>query len=160
MTRKPEELRTPSCARPGLSGCGGGIVRHRVGRITKEKKMGLDMYAHVMRGAPSRPVDFTEPEDAMDIHYWRKHPDLHGWMERLYRGKGGESEEFNCVPVALSSGDLDRLEADIKAGGLPHTEGFFFGESGAGRMEGDLAFIAKAREAIEAGLTVYYSSWW
>jgi hypothetical protein len=80
-------------------------------------------------------------------------------MNRLYCEKGGSSDEFNCVPVALTSEDLDRLEADVKAGNLPDTTGFFFGESD-GREAEDLAFIAKAREALTAGLTVFYDSWW
>jgi hypothetical protein len=48
----------------------------------------------------------------------------------------------------------------VKAGDLPHTEGFFFGESNGSKTEDDLAVIAKAREALGAGLTVIYHSWW
>ena len=122
--------------------------------------MGLDMYAYTLADAPARPVDFRETETAGEIHYWRKHPNLHGWMEELYRDKGGVAEPFNCVPVTLDADDLDRLEIDIKAGRLPHTTGFFFGESDGTETADDLAFVAKAREAIAAGLTVFYTSWW
>jgi hypothetical protein len=58
------------------------------------------------------------------------------------------------VTVALTASDLDRLEADVKAGKLPHTQSFFFGESDGTETEDDLAFIAKAREALAAGLTL------
>ena len=68
-------------------------------------------------------------EEASELHYWRKHPNLHGWMQKLYYEKGGKDEIFNCVPVALTGQDLDRLEADVKDGELPLTAGFFFGES-------------------------------
>ena len=120
--------------------------------------MGLDMYAMTTREALPGAVDF-EAKETSEIHYWRKHPNLHGWMQNLYYQKGGSSDEFNCVPVVLSAEDLDRIEADVKAGNLPDTTGFFFGESD-GREAEDLAFIAKAREALAAGLTVFYDSWW
>jgi hypothetical protein len=43
---------------------------------------------------------------------------------------------------------------------LPCTAGFFFGESDGSEKHDDLQFVAKAREALAAGLTVFYSSWW
>lgn len=81
-------------------------------------------------------------------------------MEKLYYAKGGRAESFNCVPVVLTLHDLDVLEADLHSGNLPDTAGFFFGESDGTEIEDDLAFIAKAREAIADGYTVYYDSWW
>lgn len=81
-------------------------------------------------------------------------------MEALYREKGGADAEFNCAAVALDADDLDRLERDVRDRTLPETTGFFFGESDGTEMQCDLAFIRKAREAIAAGLTVYYTSWW
>ena len=121
--------------------------------------MGLDMYAMTLNRTPAAPVDF-DAEDGTHIHYWRKHPNLHGWMERLYRQKGGQEPNFNCVSLQLTSDDLDQLEADIDAGHLPRTAGFFFGESDGTEAEDDRQFIAKAREALAAGLNVVYSSWW
>jgi hypothetical protein len=73
-------------------------------------------------------LDF-DTEQHSELHYWRKHPDLHGWMEKLYREKGGAAQSFNCVRMVLAATDLDRLEADIKESRLPDTEGFFFGDS-------------------------------
>jgi hypothetical protein len=121
--------------------------------------MGFDMVAMVTDKAPETPVDFNT-EGATELHYWRKHPNLHGWMQKLYIQRGGTASSFNCVPVQLDSEDLDRLEADIKAKKLPYTDGFFFGESDGTELDDDLAFIAKAREAIAEGLTVFYDSWW
>lgn len=121
--------------------------------------MGLDMYAFVTKEIPAKPVDFAVDE-MRELHYWRKHPDLHGWMQDLYYAKGGTAEMFNCVPVVLTAADLDRLEADLRAGDLPSTCGFFFGATDGSATEGDLAFIAKARAAIADGATVYYDSWW
>lgn len=121
--------------------------------------MGLDMYAGTLNEAPETPTDF-DAEGAGRLHYWRKHPDLHGWMERLYREKGGQAETFNLTTVVVTLADLDRLEEDVRDGRLPPTSGFFFGSSGPEDAADDLAFIKKAREAIADGKTVFYDSWW
>ncbi len=121
--------------------------------------MGLDMFAMTTNHTPESPVDFKS-ESPTELHYWRKHPNLHGWMEDLYRTKGGTANSFNCVTLQLTLDDLSQLEAAIQAQELPDTRGFFFGESDGSECEDDLAFIAKAREAIAQGLTVFYDSWW
>ena len=123
--------------------------------------MGLDQYAHA--------IDNNGEKE--ELAYWRKHPNLQGWMENLWHEKGcpGKSEEpnsmglsdFNCVPVELDYDDLDRLEKAINTKGLPDTEGFFFGsDSDEYYRENDLEFIKNAREALDSGLHVEYSSWW
>lgn len=61
------------------------------------------MYACILGKAPPSQVDF-KGEDAAELHYWRKHPNLHGWMEQLYRDKGGAEEIFNCAAVFSTSG--------------------------------------------------------
>lgn len=121
--------------------------------------MGLDMYAFTTNEVLDTPVDF-KVDGYVDVHYWRKHPNLHGWMENLYREKGGKDETFNCVNLQLTADDLDRLEADIRAGNLPATSGFFFGESDGSEKDDDLAFVEKARQALDAGLALCYTSWW
>jgi uncharacterized membrane protein len=123
--------------------------------------MGLDMYAHKTKTIPQSDVDFgTNNFNEEELHYWRKHPNLHGWMEHLYYAKGGNRDSFNCTNVLLSLDDLITLEYDINNGNLPHTSGFFFGESDDGRMVDDLEFVRNAKEAIADGYSVYYSSWW
>ena len=121
--------------------------------------MGLDMYAYMTTETPATPVDF-KVKDAHRFFYWRKHPNLHGWMEQLYRKKGGTEDSFNCVNVQLIAGDLDDLESAINTKTLPNTSGFFFGATDGSEYQDDLAFIRDAREALSAGLTVFYTSWW
>lgn len=122
--------------------------------------MGLDMYAHKVKVAPERPVDFEKPENDEEFHYWRKHPNLHGWMERLYREKGGSNEDFNVAPVVLTSEDIDNLEKAVNGDELPETSGFFFGASTPEDKRDDLEFIKKAREVMAEGYTVFYFAWW
>ena len=126
--------------------------------------MGLDMYAFSTKAKLSKEVDFEEinlkPEE---LHYWRKHPNLHGWMHELYLSKGGDTHsDFNGDCVVLTESDLDDLEHDIEQYDLPQTSGFFFGQSQTDEDEvkDDLEFVRKARTAIKEGKTVYYTSWW
>ena len=122
--------------------------------------MGLDMYAYKRKDYPGKPVDF-EPEDSDEqFAYWRKHPNTHGWMEQLYRHKGGKAGDFNLVPVVLTGGDLDAFEKAVNGNELPETTGFFFGQSHPDDKATDLQFIKDARQAIEDGYTVFYTSWW
>ena len=125
--------------------------------------MGLDMFAmKVKKGVITESVDFELPETAeqQKFHYWRKHPNMHGWMESLYHEKGGQSDTFNCDNVRITEEDLDQLEAAINEEELPDTAGFFFGESEPEDKVGDLEFVKKAREAISEGYDVYYTSLW
>jgi hypothetical protein len=123
--------------------------------------MGLDQYANARRGeAIVDDEGYTYYEDSMELAYWRKHPNLQGWMRDLYYEKGGEGE-FNCVDVELTLEDLDALEASLDEEALPETTGFFFGsDSSEYYAEADREFIVAARAAIKQGYTVVYSSWW
>jgi hypothetical protein len=121
--------------------------------------MGLDMYAFTT-AADISAVDFEKPADAVEIAYWRKHPDLHGWMETLYRAKGGSEDSFNCAPVRLDLEDIAVLEKAVWENVLPHTEGFFFGRSDGSERADDEYFIHKARTEIAKGRRVFYTSWW
>ena len=111
--------------------------------------MGLDMYAFTTsQNIPS--VDFKDPKDSDELYYWRKHPNLHGWMERLYQQKGGR-KEFNCAAVRLDAADLHELETAVRNDQLPMPTGFFFGESDPEDKIRDLEFIEKAHKAITGG---------
>lgn len=121
--------------------------------------MGLDMFTNTTKRHLKSEIDFPTRRADQPLHCWRKHPNLHGWMEHLYRSKGG-SKEFNRTTVQLMPNDIDLLERVITKGKLPLTKGYFFGKSDGSEREDDLAFIAKARAAFAQGLNVYYLSWW
>ena len=130
--------------------------------------MGLDMYAYAVsaKDAGDNVVDLetnygTDNEvEKTELFYWRKFNALHGWMERLYRTKGGAKASFNCTTVRLTNEDLDRLEREAST--LQPVEGFFFGEQTIypEDLESVALFIAKARQALADGQAVYYDSWW
>jgi len=149
--------------------------------------MGLDMYAYVAAKAGAQ-ADYdrgkawdkekggmvnpsvTEPRE---IAYWRKHPNLHGWMERLWIRKttetgvvddpdqAGEFSAFNGVELELTWDDLDQLEQDVRNNKLPGTEGYFFGRDADDHYrEQDLKFIRNAKAEAFLGLKVFYNSSW
>jgi len=112
--------------------------------------MGLDQFAYA--------VDNNGEKE--EIAYWRKHPNLQGWMENLWRSKGGTGE-FNCEEVELTFQDLDNLMDAIKGSNLPQTKGFFFGDDkDYYYSQNDLNFVQEAKTAIADGYQVFYSSWW
>lgn len=135
--------------------------------------MGLDMYAYTVPaeliGDQQVDINLESIENVNhEFAYWRKFNHLHGWMQRLYRQKGGQSCDFNCDKVRLMPEDIDRLEADLNAkisgaqDNLQATAGFFFG--GSEWYEEDeqslRKFIQNSREALGSGLAVIYDSWW
>ena len=95
-----------------------------------------------------------------ELAYWRKHPNLHGWMERLWRERGGDGD-FNGDELELTAEDLDNLEYDVQNNRLPPTSGFFFGEGADDYYkQDDLKFIQEARAEMFLGLKVFYNSSW
>ena len=123
--------------------------------------MGLDQFAYCVDNYGAK----------KELAYWRKHPNLQGWMRDLWEEKGrpGLTEEnsgnimgdFNCIPLELTREDINDLEDAILNNILPKTTGFFFGEDKDDHYrEQDLEFVRKAREALDSGLTVLYDSWW
>jgi hypothetical protein len=141
----------------------------------KEKKMGLDMYAYVAT-REGQQHDYYEgaewDENAKEfvnktvnkpreIAYWRKHPNLHGWMEKLAEQKKLNYDSFNGIEMELTAEDLDELEKAVKKRRLPATSGFFFGDnSDQYYYDHDLAFIKAARTEMFMGLKVFYNSSW
>jgi hypothetical protein len=141
--------------------------------------MGLDMYAYVASRAGQQDEFYegAEWDDALKEHrnpnvnrpreiaYWRKHPNLHGWMARLWLARENnalqETDNFNGIELELTAEDLDNLELAVKNKQLPSTSGFFFGnEADDYYRESDLKFIQMARAEMFLGLKVFYNSSW
>lgn len=130
--------------------------------------MGLDMYAWAAKPAqiqnPAATVDLKVIEGVRptQVAYWRKFNALHGWMEDLYRERGGTDPDFNCNTVRMDDETLRRLEGDIDADALKPRSGFFFGgmEIHPEDIESTRKFIVAARQAMADGDVVFYDSWW
>lgn len=137
--------------------------------------MGLDMYAYVAARAGQQrdyydgaewndtAKDYvnTKVNKPREIAYWRKHPNLHGWMERLAEQKKLGYDSFNGVEMELTAEDLDELERAVTHRELPATSGFFFGDnSDQHYYNDDFAFIKAARTEMFMGLKVFYNSSW
>jgi hypothetical protein len=129
--------------------------------------MGLDQYAYI-KFQP-------EYEHWLFLAEWRKHPNLQGWMERLWRKKVNSTEPyekdtfiddgFNGIELALTMEDILKLEQDISDecldGGFGTTTGFFFGEKADDEYKWkDLTFCSRAKVALNNNHTVYYNSSW
>jgi hypothetical protein len=141
--------------------------------------MGLDMYAYVAAKAGQQEEFYKGAEwdneikdhrnpnvnRPREIAYWRKHPNLHGWMARLWLAREGnelrELDNFNGIELELDADDLDLLEYVVKERELPGTSGFFFGNDADDYYyTDDLKFIQMARAEMFLGFKVFYNSSW
>ena len=141
--------------------------------------MGLDMYAYVAaragqqdefyEGAELDPDtrNYVNPKvnKPREIAYWRKHPNLHGWMAQRWLAREGnalrETDNFNGIEFELTAEDLDELEYAVQNDRLPATSGFFFGDGADDYYKpSDLKFIQEARAEMFLGLKVFYNSSW
>ena len=124
--------------------------------------MGLDQYAYKSKVSSD---EFT-PDNHERIFYWRKNPDLHGWMQQLWEQRNEDfvvnnpDMQFNTVYLELTIDDLTDLEYQNEGETLPETTGFFFGKSDETDKEANKEFIEIARQAINDDYRVYYFSWW
>lgn len=128
--------------------------------------MGLDQYAYVASKAGamneyySQDVNENTVTKPREIAYWRKHPNLQGWMRELWESRGNEGD-FNGDELELTWQDLEDLERAVTHGQLPATRGFFFGDgSDEHYRDSDLEFIKNARAELFLGLKVFYNSSW
>lgn len=125
--------------------------------------MGLDQYAYVAACAGQYDDHYYHGKNVSkprEIAYWRKHPNLQGWMQRLWESKGN-SGDFNGDELELTWQDLDQLEHAVTNNLLPATRGFFFGDnSDQEYREQDLEFVRAAKAELFLGLKVFYNSSW
>jgi len=133
--------------------------------------MGLDMY---LTGEKFLMPDYQNPgihpqEDGfrvrsrtLELGYWRKHPNLHGYIVQTFAG--GKDE---CQTIDLDPDDIRTIVAAVQAGNLPCTTGFFFGSSDTSpeRIAEDIRIFEKAlswlqtEESSVFRSVIYRASW-
>ena len=134
--------------------------------------MGLDQFCFRAKDGLTitTPVNFLQddPDGAMEgamddhqrLHYWRRHPNLHGWMEKLYVAKGGKSPVCDGG-LLLTRRDLETLMKDILDDKLPETHVPFFGDNADAEMKDEtLEWIVKCFAVIKEGYDVWYTAGW
>ena len=113
--------------------------------------MGLDMYLIGRKFLFDREKQPTEDgfpvrQRELDLGYWRKHPDLHGYIVQTFANGVDE-----CQEIELDADALRQILVAIGQKKLPHTEGFFFGasENDAKQRRRDVEILGKALEWLE-----------
>lgn len=131
--------------------------------------MGLDMY---LTGSKYLRQDFNNPdatpredgfrlkEKRLELGYWRKHPNLHGYIVQTFADGVDE-----CQTIELTSDQMKTIIEAVKNKTLPHTEGFFFGESDGSEDEETIQIFEAAikwlkEEADGEWRSVFYRASW
>lgn len=131
--------------------------------------MGLDMY---LCGEKYLWKDFENPKMnkkengfrvksvTLDLGYWRKHPNLHGFIVQSF-AKGVDE----CQQIELSEEAILTIIDAVKTKKLPHTEGFFFGRSDGSEDKATIKVFEKALKWLRTKeknvmRSIYYRASW
>lgn len=123
--------------------------------------MGLDMYLTGERYLTKpRTGSGQIATETYDLGYWRKHPNLHGFIVRAYADGIDD-----CQPIRLTTERLETIRRAVVRRELPRTAGFFFGESDGSERPHDLMLLDAAIGWLGAGdpeaiRSVYYQASW
>ncbi len=125
--------------------------------------MGLDMYLtgqKYFHTNPAKDGGYEVKEHHLRLGYWRKHPNLHGYIVENFA-----DGEDNCREIELSAEDIRQILQAINDSALPFTEGFFFGESDGTEKQEDIHIFTKAlewllqKDEVAWRSVVYQASW-
>lgn len=131
--------------------------------------MGLDMY---LTGEKYLLTDHENPDNnrsedgfplkgkLLRLGYWRKHPNLHGFIVNTFA-----DGEDTCHQISLDADDIERIIEAVTRDDLPHTEGFFFGQSDGSEKAEDLRILKAALEWLrtpESNIwrSIHYQASW
>lgn len=112
--------------------------------------MGLDAWAFCIKNGNKE-----------EISYWRKQYSLQDFMEEIWINKKknpknikefseslvDDNDTFNCVDLELNYDILDSIKENFH----------LFDEE---YQEENMNFLQKAKECLDNGFEVYYTSWW
>ena len=97
--------------------------------------MGLDMFLsgkkYLHHDAPERTEEgFDVEEVTVKLGYWRKVPDLHGFIVNNYGPRDSEGHPVDdCRDIDLTMENIQEIIKAVQEDRLPETDGFFFGRS-------------------------------
>jgi hypothetical protein len=81
--------------------------------------MGLDQYAYAVKKSDNNDDFFYDGKRIInELSYWRKHPNLEGWMEKLYnskadrQGHSGHKSVTDKILMTMTSSDGKVIEID------------------------------------------------
>lgn len=113
--------------------------------------MGLDMYLEgqkflaYIEEPDKQPIEdgYKVKERILELGYWRKHPNLHGYIVETFADGVDE-----CQAIDLTEKMLGQIIEAVKARELPTTTGFFFGEScgSPDEIQRDVEILEAARK--------------
>jgi hypothetical protein len=86
--------------------------------------MGLDMYLNGDKYLMNDRKRGDRKSEQYDLGYWRKHPNLHGYIVQTFAEGIDE-----CQAIELSADGIKKIIEAITNRHLPETTGFFFGTS-------------------------------
>lgn len=126
--------------------------------------MGLDMYLNGRNFIANRErpkVDGVDlKEQIYELGYWRKHPNLHGYIVKTFANGVDE-----CQEIFLTKENVEKILYAIEYRELPHTTGFFFGKSDGTEKDEDIKIFKRALEWLEKGdkdnwRSIFYQASW
>jgi len=123
--------------------------------------MGLDMYfLKIARGGKPD----LDPDACTEIKYFRKHSDLHGWLQDQWlKAQAGETDpyDFNCLYFKVTRKTLNGMKKLCDSKRKKKYEGFFWGESTGEDWLETRELCDEIQDLLNDGLyDVYYYSWW
>jgi hypothetical protein len=104
--------------------------------------MGLDMYLSY---------------DGVEVGYWRKHPNLHGFIVNTFADGMDE-----CQEIVLNLEAVDTILNAIIKDDLPTTTGFFFGTSHPEDKQPSINIFLEAKRLLKIDASkelIYQASW-
>lgn len=93
-----------------------------------------------------------------ELGYWRKHPNLHGYIVQTFADGVDE-----CQPIPLTAENLEQILKATEEDRLPHTTGFFFGQSYPEQKPETIKILREALAWLKSGRpgrkVIYCASW-
>jgi len=131
--------------------------------------MGLDMYLEGRKYIftnwehPEKNTmedGFKLKEKTLELGYWRKHPNLHGYIVQNFASGVDE-----CQDITLNIENLEQLLSAVETDSLPETCGFFFGTSlpedkkpSIQIIQGAIKWLKEKEKNVDRSV-VYRASW-